>query len=437
MQRNYRALGRSSRGALGAAALLLAGCNGLGGNGTQPPSSVGASSLPAAVAQAQAEHTPVDPALVAADNAFGLSLLTTLLPGSGGNNIAISPLSAAMALQVLYNGAQGSTQQGMAQALDLGTLSLETLNTDNAALEAALIHPDPDVTLTVANSLWIDESAYPVNPTFTQTDETYYGATVGDLSGAPANVNAWVDAETHGLIPQILQPDLPPSAFKVAIIANTLYFKGKWTTAFDPSRTDTGAFTLGDGSEVTADLMHQAGTLPYLESTFNGSRFQAIRLPYGEGRLSMLIVLPQAGTPIGPFIAGVTLEDLSHWIAGLQPTAVSIALPRFSAQYSENLVSALSALGMGVAFVPGEADFAALAPRAYVSSVVHSTVVEVDEAGTTAAAATVITVGATIALPQPIIMVMDHPFFYAIEDDATGELLFIGILMNPAPSMAG
>jgi serine protease inhibitor len=431
MQGNYRALRRSGRGALGAAALLLAGCNGLGGNGTEPPSSAGASSLPAAVAQAQAEHTPV-----AADNAFGLSLLTTLLPGSGGNNIAISPLSAAMALQVLYNGAQGSTQQGMAQALDLDTLSLETLNTDNAALEAALIHPDPDVTLTVANSLWIDESAYPVDPTFTQTDETYYGATVGDLSGAPANVNAWVDAETQGLIPQILPPDLPPSAFKVAIIANTLYFKGKWTTAFDPSQTDTGAFTLGDGSEVTADLMHRAGTLPYLESTFNGSRFQAIRLPYGEGRLSMLIVLPHAGTPIGPFIAGVTLEDLTHWIAELQPTAVSIALPRFSAQYSENLVSALSALGMGVAFAPGEADFAALAPRAYVSSVVHSTVVEVGESGTTAAAGTVITVTTTVALPQPT-MVMDHPFFYAIEDEATGELLFIGILMSPAPSGAG
>jgi Serpin (serine protease inhibitor) len=114
MQGNYRGLGRSGRGALGAAALLLAGCNGLGGNGAHPQSSAGASTLPAAVAQAQAEHTPADPALVAADNAFGLSLLSTLLPGSGGANIAISPLSAAMALQVLYNGAQGSTQQGMA-----------------------------------------------------------------------------------------------------------------------------------------------------------------------------------------------------------------------------------------------------------------------------------------------------------------------------------
>jgi serine protease inhibitor len=324
----------------------------------------------------------------------------------------------------------------MAQALDLGTLSLQTLNTDNAALEAALIDPDPAVTLTLANSLWIDERTYPVNPTFTQADETYYGATVGDLSGAPANVNAWADAETHGLIPQILPPDLPPSAFKVAIIANTLYFKGKWTTAFDPSQTDAGVFTLGGGSEVSADLMHQAGTFPYLESTFNGSGFQAIRLPYGDGRLGMLIVLPQAGTPIGPFIAGVTLQDLTRWIAGLQPAAVSIALPRFSAQYSHNLVPALTSLGMGVAFLPNVADFNALAPLAYVSAVFHSTVVEVDESGTTAAAATAIPITTAVA-PESITMTMDRPFLYAIEDKSTGELLFIGILMNPAPIAAG
>jgi serine protease inhibitor len=436
MRGKYLGLGRSGREALGAAALVLAGCNGLGGDGAQTQDFAGASSLPAAVAQAQAGRAPVDPALSAADNTFGLSLLGALLPGSGGNNIAISPLSAAMALQVLYNGAQGSTQQRMAQALDLGTLSLQTLNIDNAALEAALIDPDPDVTLTVANSLWIDQRTYLVDPTFTQADETYYGATVGDLSGAPANVNAWADAETHGLIPQILPPDLPPSAFEVAIIANTLYFKGKWTTAFDPRQTDAGVFTLGDGGEVSADLMHQAGTFPYLESTFNGSGFQAIRLPYGDGRLGMLIVLPQAGIPIGPFIAGVTLQDLTQWIAGLQSAAVSIALPRFSAQYSQNLVPALTSLGMGVAFLPNVADFNALAPNAYVSAVFHSTVVAVDESGTTAAAATAIPI-TTAAAPESIIMTMDRPFLYAIEDKSTGELLFIGLLMNPAPVAAG
>jgi serpin B len=133
----------------------------------------------------------------------------------------------------------------------------------------------------------------------------------------------------------------------------------------------------------------------------------------------------------------MTVSDLDGWIARLQTTNVGIALPRFSAQYSANLVPALSSLGMGVAFDPYEADFAALAPRAYVSAIEHGTVVDVDEAGTTAAAATAITITTLVALPQPLLVSMDHPFFYAIQDDATGELLFIGILMNPASSAAG
>jgi serine protease inhibitor len=372
---------------------------------------------------------------VTADNGFGLSLLDTLIPSSGGANICISPLSVAMALQVLYNGAQGPTQQAMQGALELQGLSVQALNQDNAALEAALIDVDPDITLNLANSLWIDQSTHTVNSSFTQTDETFYGATVGDLAGAPADVNAWVDAETHGLIPQILPPSLSPSDFGVAIIANTLYFKGKWTTAFDPSQTIAGGFTLADGNIVSADLMQQAATLPYLAGTFRGNGFQAVRLPYGEGRLGMLIVLPEIGVPIDSFVTAITPAELTQWIASLKPSPITLALPRFTANYSQNLVPGLTSLGMGIAFETN-ADFAGLAPGAFVSYIAHSTVVEVGESGTTAAAATAISIAVTIAEPAPI-MNIDHPFLYAIEDEATGEILFIGILMNPAPSLAG
>jgi serine protease inhibitor len=122
-----------------------------------------------------------------------------MLTGAAGN-VAISPISVAMTLQIVYNGAGGSTQQAMAQTLELGTLSTQDLNSDNAALQGSLINPDPKVQLTIANSLWMQLSSNAVSPSFTQMDETYYGATVGDLSGAPDNVNAWVASETGGLL---------------------------------------------------------------------------------------------------------------------------------------------------------------------------------------------------------------------------------------------
>jgi serine protease inhibitor len=417
--------------ALLTAAVVLVGCGG-GGAGVQSPpggtpngTPVNTQATPTAVALAEKAGASVDPAIVAADNGFGLRLLDTLLPGSDGGNIAISPLSVTLALQVLYNGASGSTQQAMASTLELGTLTDQALNSDNAALQASLMSADPKVHLTIANSLWIDQTDGPVLPSFTETDETYYGATVGDLAGAPDNVNAWVETETHGLITQLM----PPGKYLYAIIANVLYFKGPWTTSFDPADTAAASFTLSGGSQAPTELMHQTGSFDYAAGTLHGVDFQAVRMPYGQGRLSMLIILPNAGADATGFVAAITADDLKGLTARLQPSTVTIALPRFTASYGASLTGALTSMGMGSAFVPS-ADFSALAPRFFVNVVEHKTVVEVDETGTVAAAATGI--GDIAATPQQYTITMDHPFFYAIQDDKTGDLLFIGVLMNPS-----
>jgi serine protease inhibitor len=417
------------------AAAMLAGCGGgtptPASNVVEPTSDTGP---PTAVVQAQNNHTAVDPAIVAADNSFGLALLNQLSPGTSGN-VAISPLSVAMALQIVYNGAAGTTQTAMADTLALGGLSTASVNGDNAALQASLLNPDPAVQVTIANSLWMHLASNPVLPSFTATDQTYYGATLGDLAGAPDNVNAWVATETNGLIAQIL-PAEPPGYYQsvLAIIANAIYFKGQWTTPFDPNRTAAGPFTLSDGTQVTAQMMQQVGSYQYLQGTLQGAAFQAVRVPYGAGRLNMLIVLPAPGTALTGFVAGMTAAQLNAWNAQFQSAFGSIALPRFAATYSSSLPAALSALGMGVAFcTSGQADFSGIAtnPPPCISDVEHKTVVEVDESGTVAAGATTVTVTTTAVPATSFSMTMNRPFFYAIEDDATGELLFVGLLMNP------
>lgn len=369
-------------------------------------------------------RSPVDPAIVAADNAFGLSLLDALLPASNGGNIAISPLSAALALQVLYNGAAGSTQQAMAQTLDLGTLGTAALNNDNAALQASLINPDPAVQLIIANGLWLIQGSGVVTPSFTKTDQTFYGATLGDLAGAPANVNAWVDSETRGLITQLL----PPGMYQDAIIANVLYFKGQWTTPFNPDNTAAAPFTLSGGSQTLAQLMQQTAGFAYGSGTLYGTNYQSVRLPYGQNRFNMLIILPDASADVTSFVANLTVNDLNALGAQLEPIMVDLELPRFTTMYGSSLVPALQSMGMAVAFGPS-ADFSALAPGFVPRVVEHKTVVEVDETGTVAAGATGI--GAPTVVSRTYPMVMNHPFFYAIEDGKSGELLFVGVLMNP------
>ena len=409
-----------------ACAVLLSACGG-GGGAMSSNSGVGnptSAATPPAVTQAQQAGTPTDPALISADNAFGLNLLNTLLASNSGN-VAISPTSLNMALQILYNGAAGSTAQAMSQTLQLQGFTLATLNGDNAALEASLVNPDPDVQITLANSLWMHLSNNPVLPSFTQLNQTYYGAEIGDLSGAPANVNAWIAGITHGLISNIL-PQADYSKV-IAVIANAIYFKGAWSAAFDPTLTAPAAFTEADGTQVTVQMMHQMATFP----AYSGSNYEVLRIPYGQSQhLSMWIVLPSVGVNLNAFVDTITPAMFETWASQLQPSYINLGLPRFSTSFGATLPTPLTALGMGIAFTP-MADFSALAPNTYISDVEHQTVVEVDESGTVAAGATTVTVSPTVVGEAAPPLLIDHPFFYAIRDDQSGALLFIGTMQNP------
>jgi serine protease inhibitor len=410
----------------------VSGCGGSSGGGSMspsppgPPSSPsGPSTAPAAVMQAQQANTPVDPAIVTADNTFGLNLFQNLYAGTPGN-VAIAPISVAMALQIVYNGAGGATQQGMAQTLQLGSLSAQVLNGDNAALQGSLLNPDPLVNLTIANSLWMHLDTDSVPAAFTQMDQTYYGATVGDLAGAPANVNNWVSTETDGLITNIL-PNANYASV-VAVIANVIYFKGQWTTEFDPSQTAPAPFTLMDGTQVSVPMMHQSATYGYLQ----GANFQVVRIPYGQGRFSMLVVMPNAGTSLDSFVAGLTPDMLSGWVGQLQTGLGNLSMPKFTATFAASLVQPLTTLGMQAAFCADpQASFPGLG-LVCIQDVEHKTVVEVDESGTVAAGATTVTVIPTAVELPLFTLTLDQPFLYAIRDDKTGELLFIGTMTNPS-----
>jgi serine protease inhibitor len=389
-----------------------------------PPSSP-STTAPPAVAQAQQDNTPVDPAIVTADNTFGLNLFQNLNSGATGN-VAIAPISVAMALQIVYNGAGGATQQGMAQTLQLGSLSTQDLNNDNAALQGSLMNPDPAVNLTIANSLWTHLDTNPVPAAFTQMDQTYYGATVGDLAGAPDNVNSWVSTETNGLITSILPPGNYASV--VAVIANVIYFKGQWSTEFDPNQTAPAPFTLMDGTQVSVPMMHESATYGYLQ----GANFQAVRIPYGAGRFSMLVVMPNAATNLSSLVAGLTPDMLNGWVGQLQTGMGNLSMPKFTATYGTSLVQPLTTLGMQAAFCGDpQASFPGLG-LVCIQDVEHKTIVEVDESGTVAAGATTVTIVPT-AVEEPLFtLTLDHPFLYVIRDDMTGELLFIGTMTNPS-----
>lgn len=384
---------------------------------------------PSTVASPTSPMPEVDSRLITAQTNFGFQLLAQLIQKDGTQNRMISPSSVAIALSMLYNGASGSTQQAMSEALQLQGLSLDELNQANAALKTSLENADPKVKLAIANSLWGDQE-FSFNPNFLQRNQTYYNAEITNLDfaspNAVAQINQWVSQNTAGKIDQIIDRIDPQ---QVMFLINAVYFKGNWTTQFKPEETIDQPFHLLDGSQKQHPLMTQRGRYRYAET----DQFQAIDLPYGDRQFSMLVFLPKPESNLDQFQANLTAENWNLWSQQFQQREGSIQLPKFKTEYERSLNDILQALGMDLIFDPNQADFSNLSDTAtHVDEVKHKTYIEVNEEGTEAAAVTSIGIRTTSINPNPPFqMTVDRPFFYAIQDNQTGTLLFMGTVVNP------
>ncbi|HJZ69256.1 MAG TPA: serpin family protein [Blastocatellia bacterium] len=375
----------------------------------------------------------VDSRLVAANTRFGFKLYSEVLKQSAGKNVFISPASVGLAIAMTYNGAVGETKQAMERALEIQGMNHAELNRAYAQLRQALETPDPKVELNIANSLWARKDVT-FNPDFIQRNKQFYGAEVTTLdflsASAPATINSWVADKTKGKIRDIVDQIDPQS---ILFLINAIYFKGKWQAEFDKAKTKDDDFTTGAAQQKRVPMMHQSGTYSYYE----GAGFQAVSLPYGEGRVSMYILLPAKGTSLDEFQKKLTATNWDAWMKEFAETKGEIAVPRFKVEYELLLNDALKALGMGIAFDPVRADLSGIAKtqeNAYISRVKHKTFAEVNEEGTEAAAATSVEVTLTSAM-QPrktFRMIVDHPFFCAIRDNKTGTLLFMGWISDPS-----
>ncbi len=393
-------------------------------------------SAPAVAVAAQRPQATFEPVAAEAKNAitgahtrFAFDLYSALLKEGAGKNLFISPLSISLALAMTYNGAQGETRQAMADALALQGLSMEEVNQANAELITALSEVDSEVQLHIANSLWA-RTGVPFRPEFIQTDKDYYGAEVTSLDFArgPGPINNWVKKQTNGRIESILDR-LDPQA--VLVLVNAVYFQGAWDEPFNAERTKPGPFHLADGRTVALPMMVQGGHYLYYEE----EGLQAIKLPYKDRRFGLYIFLPGESSSLDAFLDGLNAESWQRWMAGFSGEQGSITLPRFTVEYEAGLKDALTALGMGIAFDQDRADFHGICPieePVWIGEVKHKTFLQVDEEGTEAAGATAVEVRAGSAPPdKPFTMVVDRPFFCAIQNNITGSILFMGSIVEP------
>lgn len=399
---------------LAAAALVLAAC------GTGDPS--GPPAKP--ITELPRELSVVEREIVTGANAFGFDLFRLVHAEEDAPNVFLSPLSASTALGMVLNGAAGETWEGMRTGLRLEGRSEQEINEGYRSLLELLVGLDPRVEFGVGNSVWTRQG-FPVLPSFYDAVREYFGAEAQERGfDDPATlqaINAWIRNATAGMIEKGI--DGISHADKVFLI-NAIYFTGKWTERFDPSRTRLERFTREKGTDVLVPLMWQKGSFPYTRA----ARYEAVELGYGGGAYAMVVVLPAPDVPLADIVAELSPQWWDGLVAALDSVEMEIYLPKFKIEYDAYLNAPLVAMGMDRAF-SADADFSRLTPEGVcIQYVRQKTFVEVDEAGTKAAAVTVVGVGLTSAPPA---MRVDRPFLFAIRERFSGTVLFLGAIGDP------
>ena len=369
------------------------------------------------------------PAVDQALTSFGLSLLQSAREAESGP-VLLSPLSAALALSMAANGADGDTLAQFETVLG-GGVTLDELNAACAQLLSDYGDLDGSTECLIANSLWTDPEGM-IREDFIGKCQGIFDAQVfsQDLSApsvVPA-VNSWVSEHTNKMIPSILSKPFNENA--ALLLVNALYLKNTWETEFDPNNTYLRGFYHQGSDKESMDFLN-AGfvTFPYLQS----ETAQGAVLPYDDGRLAFFALMPEEGTELEGWLNSLDGDAFTQLLESRRDTEfLTLALPKFEAEWSGQLQDILSALGLDLAFDDtGLADFSLLGdnPNGYfLSQVIHAAKIEVNEQGTEAAAATVVeAVGGSAAPPETgVTLIFDRPFLYGIVDLQTGVPLFLG-----------
>lgn len=377
----------------------------------------------------------IDPevnALVDGNNDFGMTLYQRLAQKDG--NLFLSPYSISNAFGMTYAGAKGNTAAEMKTTLRFN-LADERLHPAFAKLIASLdaAGKKKPFQLTIANRLW-GQKDYGFLPAFTDIGKKHYGAGLEEVDYINATedarkaINAWVEKQTKDKIKDLVPPGVLDDKTRL-VLTNAIYFKAPWLSPFSPKQTKQGTFDLGNGKTVKADMMHQNQRTSFADL----GAFTAVQLPYEGYEQSMVILLPKKKNGLADLEKNLTAANLKAWLGKLSTHQVDLAIPKFKMTAEFRLKEILQEMGMKDAFAAGKADFSGMATREklYISAVLHKAFVEVNEAGTEAAASTAIVVGAT-SLPQPATFHADHPFVFLIRDQRTGSILFVGRVADPS-----
>jgi serpin B len=368
------------------------------------------------------------------NNNFAFELYKNLT-SKKSENIFFSPYSISTALSMVYEGAREETAE---QIENVFGFSVD--QTDRRSAIAAIYNDlnfkNSKYDLQVANSLWA-QNDYPFLKEYISVLKNHYAAEANNLDflNKPDDsrkiINSWVEDKTKNIIKDLFPPASIENNTRL-VLANAIYFKGKWAKQFDPENTEDADFYIDSKTAVKVPIMNIFGE----DSKFNyfeNKNLQALEIPYDGEKFSMLVILPKENdlNSISDYLLPEKIKEINE---NLSETRVNVSLPKFTFETKYFLNQTLMEMGMPIAF-SNYADFSGMTgdTELKIGLVIHQAFVEVNEEGTEVAAATGVSIIRKTSMPAPpIIFNANRPFVFMINEEKTGNILFLGRVLNPS-----
>lgn len=391
--------------------------------------------------------------IISANNKFALNLYSYLSSEYPNKNVFFSPYGIFTAMAMAYEGAGGQTANEM-QSIFYFPENGNIRKTAIASIYNQLNKPKTEYQLLTANALWIQEK---LQSRVFKEIQKYYRAKVF-MNTHAKKINQWIEHKTMNKFKNVIQNCEPTSEESCGLsLINTIYFKGDWSQKFKKSNTKKKPFIISKKEKIKVPMMNMTKTFYYMETEI----MQMLEMFYKGDDLSMLVLLPKdfLGKPkkkesdkrkykteknlkkadLISLEKALTEKNLKDWKENLLRNEVEVYIPKFTLKKSYKLSKILKQ-HMPLAFDEKKADFLKFAENLkqpgqnplYIKSITHKSIIDVNEEGTEAAAVTFSGMRMITSVPPPPpIFKANHPFIFLIQERETGQILFIGKVVNP------
>lgn len=351
---------------------------------------------------------------------WALNITNSILNSHKDKNIVTSTLSIYIAMAML---AEGLSNNSLVEVKKLFNFGDDILSNDGLQVLQKIVNRS-DIDISLANAIFTSTN-FPVEKDYVSLLAKKYNAACQSVDFGQKSelekVNEWVRKSTNGLIKDVITD---PDPLIVLMLANAIYFKGKWNKAFKTTSTTQLPFLLANNKEISVDTMQT-------KDKFRGritEQYKMLELEYKEGNAAMVIVMPhEVGSQLN-----LPMQDIYSVLD--EPLQSSrVCLPKFEISFEQELKDHLNRLGLKSLFIPSSTDFVNITKteQVYVSSILQKAYIKVDEQGTEAAAVTTVTVRTKCkVIDRPL--TIDKPFYYYIVDKNLKVTLFNGYIANPS-----